>query len=245
MIWANATGAALLDAATVSELIQRRFASDDRTASEVARLAATLSPGGAARLERLRGFGTGFLRPLTADMRAHRAHRRHAGDFHSRRRSLSDPRCRSRNAPAACSKAAKKPSRYSRPTARSFTRRRADASAHRQRNNAGRLQCKRARGPGTEQRRFHRRHACRHRVNGAHRSRRQHTAGWSVSARAAAPDFNRCAECSSRARGNYQICRAAGARLKQLPAAPETIATLDRLLNFAGATRIAGARRSC
>ena len=66
VIWANAAGAALLDAATVSELTQLRFASDDRTASEVARLAATLSPGGAPRPERLRGFGTSFLRPLTA-----------------------------------------------------------------------------------------------------------------------------------------------------------------------------------
>jgi signal transduction histidine kinase len=66
VIWANAAGAALLGSATVHELTARSFAPGDRAASQVLRLAASLSADGAARLERLRGFGTGFLRPLTA-----------------------------------------------------------------------------------------------------------------------------------------------------------------------------------
>src|SRR3954469_25777376 len=66
VLWANAAAAALLGSATVHELMQRSFAPNDRAASQVARLAASLSPDGAARLERLRGFGTGFLRLLTS-----------------------------------------------------------------------------------------------------------------------------------------------------------------------------------
>ena len=66
VLWANAAGAALLGSQTVNELTQRRFAPNDRAAAQVARLAASLSAGGAARLERLRGFGTGFMRLLTS-----------------------------------------------------------------------------------------------------------------------------------------------------------------------------------
>jgi signal transduction histidine kinase len=66
VLWANAAGAALLGSSTVTELTQREFAPNDSTAHQVARLAASLSPEGAPRLERLRGFGTGFMRLLTA-----------------------------------------------------------------------------------------------------------------------------------------------------------------------------------
>ena len=66
VLWANATGAALLGSSTVIELMQREFAPNDRTADQVARLAASLPYAGTPRLERLRGFGTGFMRLLTA-----------------------------------------------------------------------------------------------------------------------------------------------------------------------------------
>lgn len=66
VLWANAAGAALLGCATVPELLQRRFAANDPAASQVARLSASLSPAGTPRLERLRGFGSSFLRPLTS-----------------------------------------------------------------------------------------------------------------------------------------------------------------------------------
>lgn len=66
VLWANAAAAQLLGCDTVADLTGHSFTAGDRTASQVARLAASLAPGGAPRLERLRGFGTGFLRPLTA-----------------------------------------------------------------------------------------------------------------------------------------------------------------------------------
>src|SRR6185312_6032214 len=66
VLWSNAAGAKLLGCDTVADLSDRTFFSNDRAAGQVARLAASLSPEGAPRLERLRGFGTGFLRPLTA-----------------------------------------------------------------------------------------------------------------------------------------------------------------------------------
>ena len=48
--WANASGAALLDAATPAALAQRAFAADDPLAAEIARVAATLPSTGAPRL---------------------------------------------------------------------------------------------------------------------------------------------------------------------------------------------------
>ncbi len=66
VLWANAAGAALLGSSTVTELTRRQFAPNDRTSSQVARLATSLSHEGAPRLERLRAFGTGFMRLLTA-----------------------------------------------------------------------------------------------------------------------------------------------------------------------------------
>ncbi len=65
ILWANATGAALLGAADVSACAQRRFDGRDRTAVEIVRLAGSLPPAGHARLERLRGFGGDFGRALT------------------------------------------------------------------------------------------------------------------------------------------------------------------------------------
>ena len=50
MLWANASGAALLDAATPAALAERSFAADDPLAAEIARVAATLPSTGAPRL---------------------------------------------------------------------------------------------------------------------------------------------------------------------------------------------------
>src|SRR5712672_2517131 len=60
VLWANAVGAAIFDAATPAALAGRHFDPHHQAASQILRLAASLRPGGAARLERLRGFGTGF-----------------------------------------------------------------------------------------------------------------------------------------------------------------------------------------
>ncbi len=65
VLWANAAGAALFGGADVGALVQRRFDANNPAAVQVARLAATLVPSGASRLERLRGFGAGFGRALT------------------------------------------------------------------------------------------------------------------------------------------------------------------------------------
>jgi PAS domain S-box-containing protein len=59
VLWANAVGAAIFDA-TPAALRARHFDAQDPAVAQVLRLAASLRPGGAARLERLRGFGTGF-----------------------------------------------------------------------------------------------------------------------------------------------------------------------------------------
>jgi len=60
VLWANAVGAAIFDAATPAALAERPFDPHHQAASQILRLAASLRPTGAARLERLRGFGTGF-----------------------------------------------------------------------------------------------------------------------------------------------------------------------------------------
>src|SRR6195256_6462291 len=60
VLWANAVGAAIFDAATPAALAERQFDPHHQAASQIMRLAASLRPSGAARLERLRGFGTGF-----------------------------------------------------------------------------------------------------------------------------------------------------------------------------------------
>jgi PAS domain S-box-containing protein len=60
LLWANATGAAIFGTAYVADIGQRRFAAGDLATAQIARLAATLPPGGQERLERLRGFGARF-----------------------------------------------------------------------------------------------------------------------------------------------------------------------------------------
>ena len=64
ILWANPVGAAVFDAATAGALAARRFEPRDQSATQIARLLGTLRLGAAPRLERLRGFGSGFLRTL-------------------------------------------------------------------------------------------------------------------------------------------------------------------------------------
>jgi signal transduction histidine kinase len=65
MLWANAVGAALFGAADVGQCLRRRFGGNNAAAAQTVRLAATLPPAGAPRLERLRGFGLSLGRALT------------------------------------------------------------------------------------------------------------------------------------------------------------------------------------
>jgi PAS domain S-box-containing protein len=64
LLWANAQGAVALGAATPAALLGRRFAAADPPAAVIPRLATTLPRSGAARLERLRGFGGAVGRPV-------------------------------------------------------------------------------------------------------------------------------------------------------------------------------------
>jgi PAS domain S-box-containing protein len=57
ILWANPTGAAIFDAATPAAIHNRTFDSNHPALAQAMRLAGTLPAGGAARLERLRGFG--------------------------------------------------------------------------------------------------------------------------------------------------------------------------------------------
>jgi PAS domain S-box-containing protein len=65
MLWANAVGAAIFGGETVAACTQRRFDVGDSPARQIVGLAATLPATGQERLERLRGFGASFGRPLT------------------------------------------------------------------------------------------------------------------------------------------------------------------------------------
>jgi signal transduction histidine kinase len=65
ILWANAVGAAIFDAPGPARLAERRFDANDPAASQIARIAPTLPPNGAPRLERLRGFGAGVGDALT------------------------------------------------------------------------------------------------------------------------------------------------------------------------------------
>ena len=65
IVWANAAGAAVFGAPTSAAVGSRRFTRSEPAPAQIARVAATLSPGAAPRLERLRGFGTGIGRALT------------------------------------------------------------------------------------------------------------------------------------------------------------------------------------
>jgi len=64
ILWSNPVGAAIFGAASPAALTTRQFDAKEQSAAQVARLLGTLRLGGAARLERLRGFGTGLFRAL-------------------------------------------------------------------------------------------------------------------------------------------------------------------------------------
>jgi signal transduction histidine kinase len=65
ILWANAVGAAIFGATTLSACANRRFSVTELPAAQVLRLAATLPSGGQERLERLRGFGGSLGRAVT------------------------------------------------------------------------------------------------------------------------------------------------------------------------------------
>src|SRR5579871_521261 len=65
VLWANAVAAAIFGARSPAALSQQTFDASNTAATQMARVGATLSDGGAVRLERLRGFGAGFGRALT------------------------------------------------------------------------------------------------------------------------------------------------------------------------------------
>ena len=64
ILWANAVGAAIFGAANSAEIGKSAFASSEPAAAQIVGLAATLPAAGQERLERLRGFGARFGRPL-------------------------------------------------------------------------------------------------------------------------------------------------------------------------------------
>jgi PAS domain S-box-containing protein len=64
ILWANPVGAAIFGLSP-ADIPARRFEPRDQVATQIARLLGTLRLGAAARLERLRGFGTGIWRVLT------------------------------------------------------------------------------------------------------------------------------------------------------------------------------------
>ena len=61
VIWANASAAAVLGAATPAELAERRFEQAEPVAADIARLAGTLPANGAQRFERVRDIGTNLV----------------------------------------------------------------------------------------------------------------------------------------------------------------------------------------
>lgn len=61
VIWANASGAAVLGAESPAALTERRFDPQEPFAQDIARLAASLPATGAARLERVRGTGSNLV----------------------------------------------------------------------------------------------------------------------------------------------------------------------------------------
>jgi PAS domain S-box-containing protein len=65
ILWANAVGAAIFDAANPAELQDRRFDAADPAAPQIARIAASLRLDGIPRLEHLSGFGTEAPHTLT------------------------------------------------------------------------------------------------------------------------------------------------------------------------------------
>src|ERR1043166_6625096 len=67
ILFANAAGAAIFGAGTPNALTARQLDAGQPAAAQILRLANTLSPDGATRLERLRGFGAGIGRALTCN----------------------------------------------------------------------------------------------------------------------------------------------------------------------------------
>ena len=61
VVWANASGAAVLGAASPTALAEQIFQADQPVAADVARLAGSLPPSGAPRLERVRGIGSSLV----------------------------------------------------------------------------------------------------------------------------------------------------------------------------------------
>src|SRR5450432_1401667 len=61
VIWANASGASALGAATPAELAERRYSPDNPVAADVARLTDSLPASGAQRFERVRDIGTNLV----------------------------------------------------------------------------------------------------------------------------------------------------------------------------------------
>ena len=61
LLWANATGAALLGAASPLALTQRQFGEDEPVSADMSRLVASLPATGAPKLERLRGIGSNLV----------------------------------------------------------------------------------------------------------------------------------------------------------------------------------------
>src|SRR5580692_6702459 len=57
VLWANPVGARLFGAANAADLANKRFGPADPHRRQIAQLGGRLSPAGAVRLERLRGFG--------------------------------------------------------------------------------------------------------------------------------------------------------------------------------------------
>jgi PAS domain S-box-containing protein len=64
ILWANATAAAIFRAPSPAALAALAIDPNSTAPLQVARIAGTLPPSGAPRLERLRGFSSGFGRPL-------------------------------------------------------------------------------------------------------------------------------------------------------------------------------------
>jgi hypothetical protein len=105
IVWANATGAAVFRA-TPRQIGARRFARGEPAADQIARIAASLSPGAAPRLERLRGFGAGIGRALTCAC-SHIVLADTPQPFSWSRSNAAGPTCRSASASPACSPAAR------------------------------------------------------------------------------------------------------------------------------------------
>src|ERR1700693_910961 len=57
VLWANPVGARLFGAANAADLTKKKFGPADPQRRQIAQLGGRLSPNGAVRLERLRGFG--------------------------------------------------------------------------------------------------------------------------------------------------------------------------------------------